>query len=153
MPSNKASFASLSHRPQGFAHASSLAGSLLDGSQVRRIEDGPYGGTPLMVGEEQAGETITAPHSAYGQSWGAVRIVDYSLAQTAHALSLSNLSLPGLSKTSRVQIDVLEAVGRMGVYHIDINGPLPRGLSARFLLALLQPILACGTTTLKRRAG
>ena len=125
--SNKASFTSFSHRPQGFAHASSLAGRLLDGSQVRRIEDGPYGGTPLMVGEEQAGETITAPHSADGQSWGAVRIVDYSLAQTAHALSLSNLSLPGLSKTSHVQIDVLEAVGRMGTYHIDINGPLPRG--------------------------
>ena len=50
IPQNRARFASLRHRPQGFAHASSLAGRLLDDSQVRRLEDGPYGGTPLMIG-------------------------------------------------------------------------------------------------------
>ena len=54
-------FMSLHRRPPGFAHASALASKALDGGQIRRIEDGPYGGTPLMVGEELAGETITAP--------------------------------------------------------------------------------------------
>ena len=120
-------FTSLRRKPKGFAHASSLAGKLVNRSQTRRLEDGPYGGTPLMVGQELAGETITAPRGADGQSWGAVRIVDYSLAQTAYALSQSTLSLPGSFKTARIQIAVLEAVGRMGMYHIDINGPLPRG--------------------------
>ena len=101
-------------------------------AKVRRIEDGPYGGTPLMVGEDQAGETITAPHSADGQSWGAVRTsLTIPSLKLLYALSLSpSLSLAGvaLSKTSHVQIDVLEAVGRMwNWYHIDINGPLPRG--------------------------
>ena len=61
----------------------------MDGSRVRRIEDGPYGGTPLSVGEELAGETITAPRGADGESWGAVRLSDNSLAQTAYALSQS----------------------------------------------------------------
>ena len=94
-PDKEAHFTSLSHRPQGFAHASSLAGGLLDGGQVRRIEDGPYDGTPLMVGEELAGKTITTPRSTDGESWGAVRLSDYSLAQTAYALSQSKLWLPG----------------------------------------------------------
>ena len=87
-------FASLLRRAQDFSHASSLAGSLLNGRLVRRIEDGPYGGTPLLVGEELAGETITAPRNAGGEGWGAVRLSDYSLAQTAYALSNSKLWLP-----------------------------------------------------------
>ena len=53
-PQDRGCFTSLRHRPQGFPHASSLAGNLLEGSLVRQIEDGPYGGTPLMVGEELA---------------------------------------------------------------------------------------------------
>ena len=72
-PQNRSRFTSLNHRPQGFAHASSLSGGLLDGSPVRHIEDGPYGGTPLTVGDELAGETITAPLDADGESWGTVR--------------------------------------------------------------------------------
>ena len=50
-PQDRGNFTSLRRRPQGFPHASSLAGNLLEGSLVRRIEDGPYGGTPLMVGD------------------------------------------------------------------------------------------------------
>ena len=120
-------FTSLRSRPKGFANSSAVASRLSDGSHLRQLEDGPYGGTPLMVGQVLAGETITAPRGADGQSWSAVRIVDYSLAQTAYALSRSTLSLPGSSQTARIQIAILEVVGRMGMYHIDINGPLPRG--------------------------
>ena len=76
-------FTSLLSRPGGFTHASSLAGGLRTSGHVRRIEDGPYGGTPLMVGEELAGETITAPYDDDREGWGAVRISDHSLAQTA----------------------------------------------------------------------
>ena len=126
-PTARMHFTSLNHRPRGFAHAGSLTPKILNAGYTRQIEDGPYGGTPLTVGEELAGETITTPRGTDGQSWGAVRIVDYSLAQTAYALSRSTLSLPGSSKTARIQIAVLDAVGRMGMYHIDINGPLPRG--------------------------
>ncbi len=73
-PQDRARFTSLNHRPQGFAHASSLATGLSDRSPVRPIEDGPYGGTPLMVGKELAGETITALSDSDGESWGAVRL-------------------------------------------------------------------------------
>ena len=126
-PNQRALFTSLSHRPQGFAHASSLAGGLLDGSQVRRIEDGPYGGTHLTVGEERAGETVTAPRGRGGDSWSAVRLSDYSLAQTAYALSQSKLWLPGSASSVDLKTALLGDIGKFGAYHLDITGPAPRG--------------------------
>ena len=115
-------FTSLRRRPRGFAHASSLAGGLLDSGQVRRIEDGPYGGTPLVVGEELAGETTTAPHAADGEGWGAVRLSDYSLAQTAYALSNAKLWLPGMASSVELKTATLSDVGRRGWHDINIAG-------------------------------
>ena len=126
-PKALARFTSLSHRPQGFVHASSLSGKLMDGSRVRRIEDGPYGGTPLTVGEELVGETITAPRDADGGRWGAVRLSDYSLAQTAYALSQSKLWLPGSASSVDLKTALLGDIGKLGTYHLDIIGPYPRG--------------------------
>ena len=87
-------FTSLRCRPQGSAQASSVATEVIGKTQLRRLEDGPYGGTPLMVGGDAAGETVTAPRDAIGEDWDAVRLSDYSLAQTAYALSGSKLWLP-----------------------------------------------------------
>ena len=126
-PNDRARFTSLNHRPQGFAHASSLAGRLLNGSPVRSIEDGPYGGTPLIIGEELAGGTTTAPVSPGGGNWGAVRLTDYSLAQTAYALSQSELWLPGSASSVELKMASLGDVGRLGLVDRDINGPAPRG--------------------------
>ncbi len=126
-PQDRERFTSLSHRPQGFAHASSLAGRLLNGSHVRGLEDGPYGGTPVMVGEELAGETITAPRGEDGESWGAVRLSDYSLAQTAYAMSQSKLWLPGRASSIDLKMALLGEVGELGFVHRDITGPAPRG--------------------------
>ena len=126
-PQDRTHFTSLRHRPQGFVHASSLAGRLLDGSRVRRIEDGPYGATPLTVGEELAGGSITTPRSEDGESWGAVRLSDYSLAQTAYALAQSKLWLPGSASSVELKVALLGDVGKLGFVHRDITGPVPRG--------------------------
>ena len=121
-PQDRVYFTSLRRRPRGFADASSLAGGLLDGGQVRQIEDGPYGGTPLIVGEELAGETMTSPHEPDGESWGAVRMIDYSLAQTACALSESRLWLPGVGTSLQLKLAALSEIGKRGWYHINIAG-------------------------------
>ena len=123
----RADFVSLGRRAQGFAHASSLAMSLAGPATVRQIEDGPYGGSPLMVGDELAGERMTAPCQVDGAAWGAVRLFDLSLAQTAYALSWSQLWLAGSSSATKVKLTHLDAVGNLGLVDRDINGPLPRG--------------------------
>ena len=126
-PQDRVHFTSLQRRPRGFAHASSLAGGLLDGDQVRRLEDGPYGGTLLMVGEELAGETITAPHDTDGDNWGAVRLADYSLAQAAYFLFHSRLWIPGSAFSVHLKTATLGDMGKLGLVDRDITGPAPRG--------------------------
>ena len=111
---DKARFTSLRRRPQGFVHASSQAGRLIDGSQVRRHDDGPYGGTPLVVGEAVTGETITAPLGAVGESWGSVRLSDHSLAQVAHCLSRNRLWLPSRLPSGELKVAPLSDIGKRG---------------------------------------
>ena len=119
---DRAYFVSLQRRPQSFAHASSIAGGLLDGSLVRKIEDGPYGGTPLAVGEESAGQKITAPRVDDGERWGAVRVRDYSLAQTAYSLSDSKLWMPRMASPVELKTAALGDVGRRGWHDMNIAG-------------------------------
>ena len=119
--------ASLSRRPSGFIQASEVSRTMATVSSVRRIEDGPYGATPLISGEEGIGEIISAPFSQSGEPCGAVRLSDASLAQTAFALSNAKLSLPGHASTIGINMTLLGVLARTGLHHRDITGPRPRG--------------------------
>ncbi len=121
-PSAPAYFSSLKHRPQGLAHASQLANRLLGVDKGRGIEDGPYGGTELKVGNESKGETLTVPLGGVGVSWSAVRLADYSLAQVAYALSQQRLWLPGRSRGMAIGVATLSTLGKLGFHHLDITG-------------------------------
>ncbi len=120
-------FVSLRRRAQGFAHAGSLALNVSNPEQTRRIEDGPYGGTALMIGDELAGESMTVRVQTDGESWGAVRLSDLSLAQTAFALAQSKLWLPGSPSALDVRVAPLDKIATLGMVHRDITGPRPRG--------------------------
>ncbi len=120
-------FTSLANRPEGFAPASSLASNINGSGNIRTIEDGPYGGTSLLVGSESSGEMLKSPFPADGTAWGAVRLSDYSLAQTAYALAHSKLWLPGSSSAVELKTTLLNIIGKLGFVHRDITGPAPRG--------------------------
>ena len=127
-PSSKSSrFVSLFRRPREFTHASSIAKRILDGRQIRSIGDGPYGATSLLTGEELVGKKIGVPKPMGGENWGGVRQSDYSVAQTAYALSRSQLWLPGTTSPVELDVALLGALGEMGTYHLDIVGPPTRG--------------------------
>ena len=59
---------------------------MVECDSVRTIENGPYGGSALIVGDVSVGEELSTPDGADGEVWGAVRISDYSVAQAAYAL-------------------------------------------------------------------
>ena len=120
-------FVSLRRRAQGFAHAGSLAMNVSNPERTRRVEDGPYGGTALMIGDELAGESMTVPVQTDGASWGAVRLTDLSLAQTAFALAQSELWLPGSHSALDVKVAPLYKTAKLGLVDRDITGPRPRG--------------------------
>ena len=126
----RATFVSLHRRPQGFAHASAIAKGIIGCDAVRQIEDGPYDGTPLMIGDDpggRIGNLLTVPNDGSSANWGAVRLLDYSLAQTAYALAHSRLWLPGQPAALELKTAPLSVVGRLGLVHRDITGPPPRG--------------------------
>ena len=123
----KSFFHSLNRRPSSFANASFLAGQANSNSGVRAIESGPYGGTRLMVGEEQLGASVTVLCQTGGFKWGAVRLSDFAVGQSAFALSQSQFWLPGKSKPLELNLGALGDVGKLGLVHRDITGPAPRG--------------------------
>ena len=123
-PGRRAHFASLKRRPSGLAQTAAIARSFATSDTVRTIEDGPYGGTRLTVGDELTGELITA---SVGDSWGSVRLGDFSLAQSAFALTHSKLWLPGHFNSVTLKVADLGKIGKLGLVDRDITGPPPRG--------------------------
>ena len=125
--SSRAKFTSLRHRPRGFVQASAIAQGIAECDSPRGIEDGPYGGTAIMVGDKSAGELLATQPTKGGENWGSVRLLDYTIAQVAYALSLSKLWLPGSAQALSVNMAKLDAVSTLGLVDRDINGPIPRG--------------------------
>ena len=123
---HRAHFTSLRRRPQGFAHAAAISKTLTNSANIRSITDGPYGGTNLPIGDYIIGEMLTTPQSDGRESWGSVRLQDYSLAQTAYALAQSQLWLPTQPTPLDLKTVPLSSVGKLGLYHLDISGPPPR---------------------------
>ena len=126
-PGERARFASLRRRPAGLAPAGAVAASIENGAYVRQIEEGPYGGTRLTVGDELSGEILNAPAGAGGEAWGSVRLSDYSLAQTAYALADSRLWLQAIPQPRSVENCGFGVIGNLGLVDRDITGPPPRG--------------------------
>ena len=118
----RAHFVSLRQRPQGFVQAGAVAKAMLGHNGIRRIEDGPYGGDSLTVGDSLAGEMLNAPQPD-GSSWGGVRIADYAVTQTAYALSQSELWLPGSPAPLNLAVVPLHSIGKRGSHDINIVGP------------------------------
>ena len=119
---NRMKFVSLYRRSGGFAQSAAIAKNILEAGIVRGVEDGPYDGNELEVGEEILGKLLTAPCSPDGDTWAGVRIVDYSLAQTAYALADSRLWLPGSPAALKLKTAPLNLSGNRGLYHRNIVG-------------------------------
>ena len=111
----RAHFTSLSQRPQGFAHASATANNIAQRDSIRSIEDGPFGGTALTVGDELTGELLDAPTDDPESGWGAARISDASVAQVAHSLAASKLWLPREADAYELSMTRLNQVGQRGL--------------------------------------
>ena len=118
----EAHFVSLRHRPRGFAHASAVCQKITSDANVRNIADGPFGGTAVYVGDELSGETLASATDKDGNNWGAVRLFDCSVVQTALSLSQGKLWLPGSFTPLQLEVDSLVGTGSLGFHHLDIAG-------------------------------
>ena len=83
---------------------------------MRRLEDGPYGGIPIFCGDVPAGEILDASVTAFESGWGAARIADAAVAQTAHALAGGQLWLPAEPQPLELPVTRLGEIGQLGVH-------------------------------------
>jgi hypothetical protein len=130
--SSRATFIVLKERPAypllGATTAKQIC-SLIGSGVLRRLEDGPMGGSLLYFGDDVIGQAMDAPVPTSG-GWNVARIADLSLAQAAYQLgSEKRIWLPTMAKSdaSSVPIRAVGEIGEIGPVHRDINGMTPRG--------------------------
>jgi hypothetical protein len=102
---------------------------LIAEKNIRRLEDGPLGGTLLFFGDDAIGQAMDAPLPESG-GWNLGRIADLSLAQTAYQLAQQKcVWLPTMKHSDAVAIPItlVEKIGDIGPIHRDINGTNPDG--------------------------
>ncbi|MHB8085745.1 MAG: DNA methyltransferase family protein [Dehalococcoidia bacterium] len=124
--STRAMFVVLNERP-----SSTMAGAItavqinrLKEGNLRKLEDGPVGGSLFHFGDDVIGYAIDAPLPEKGP-WNLARIKDGSLAQVAYQMTECGLIwLPGMTKHDAVPVSIstVSSIGQVGPVHWDING-------------------------------
>ena len=126
LPCGRGMFVSLRRRPDSEMEATEIARAIrssVEDSDARRLEDGPFGGSPLFVGDERLGEMIDAPLSR-AAPWSAVGIADFAVVQTALQVARGLVWLPQMSErdTQCVPMTTLQHVCQVGIYDMNIVG-------------------------------
>ncbi|HEY1940401.1 MAG TPA: hypothetical protein VGJ33_20915 [Candidatus Angelobacter sp.] len=124
--STRATFVVLKERPSSTLLGSSIARQirrLIRHEELRTLENGPTGGTPLTFGKVVVGQAMDAPLPLSG-GFNLSRIADLSLGQAAYQMANGNIWLPAMDKTNIVKIPMttVSAIGTVGPYHADIDG-------------------------------
>ena len=91
---------------------------------IRRLEDGPFGGSRIILGATLVGEALDCPIPAEG-AWQMVGIKDITLGQTAHQIASGRLWIEGMNSQYPVLIPVCaigDVIERVGPHHLDIVG-------------------------------
>jgi hypothetical protein len=123
---NRAIFVVLNERPSSIMVGSSIAVQIerLKNGNIRKIEDGPVGGSPLHFGDNAIGYAIDAPLVEKGL-WNLSHIKDGTLAQVAYQIATYGLIwLPGVMRNEAISvpISIVNEIGKIGPLHWDITG-------------------------------
>ena len=124
---NRGLFVSLKQRPRDEMEATEIAraiSALIEDSDIRTLEDGPFGGKSLIVGEERLGEIIDAPLSE-DAPWSAAAVADFSVAQTAYQLARGRLWTSQMreQEAQTIPMSTVQQTGQVGINHSNIVGP------------------------------
>ena len=127
----RATFVVLNERPSSTMTGLITAVQIrrLQESKLRKLEDGPVGGSLFHFGDDVIGYAMDAPLPEEGH-WNLARIKDGALAQVAYQMVNNGLiRLPGMAKSSAIPIIItkVSGIGKVGPYHMDINGNTPDG--------------------------
>lgn len=151
---SRATFVILKEKPDYPLHGMAVAQQIrqqINNKSIRRLEDGPSGGSTINFGEDIVGYAIDAPLPRSG-SWKLARIADLTLAQSAYQLAtLERVWLPTQQSADALDLPMasVSEIGKIGPYHLQVSRGYPDGTRRPFELRPLQgkevptyPILA-----------
>ena len=107
---------------------------------LRRLEDGPSGGSAIYFGNEIVGQAISAILPNNG-GWKLARIADLSIAQCAYQLaSMERIWLPTQQSEDTLDLPMAQVseIGRIGPYHLQVSKTQRDGQRRPFNLRPLQ---------------
>ena len=125
--SPRATFVILSAQPKNTLEGELIAQAItaaIAESSLRRLEDGPLGGSRILLGDTVVGEAVDCPLPADG-AWQMVGIKDITLGQTADRLAAGRLWVEGMNTNDPVLIPICaisDAILRIGPHDLDITG-------------------------------
>ena len=123
----RATFVVLAEQPRSTLEGEQIAdaiSNILDQGSVRRLDDGPFGATRVLLGDSVVGEMLDCPLPTEGP-WQIVGINDITLGQTAHQLTKGQLWVEGMPPGTVPTIAVApiaELSLRVGPHHLDLTG-------------------------------
>lgn len=123
----RAIFVVLNDQPQDTLQGEQIAQAIsqtIATGNVRRLEDGPLGGTRVLIGNTFQGELLSCPIPVSG-AWQMVGIKDVTLAQSAHQMTQGRLWVEGMVPGNSVTLPVAslgDVSRRVGPHHLDISG-------------------------------
>ena len=121
-PNSRVINISLKRSPQSLVHSAEINKKVFALDSVWGIEDGPYDGSGILLGNETVAKYLTSPSSPSEGSWPCTRMRDFSLAQTAYALEDSRLWLPACATALELKTVSLKHVGERGLHDMNIAG-------------------------------
>ena len=130
--SARATFVILNKRPPFQMLGAGIATQircLVASKNMRRLEDGQVGGSPLYFGDDRVGYALDASLPPAGE-WNPVRIADLSIAQSAYqTITHHRLWLPNMNEADALPISItnVEGIGKIGPYPADSNRKQPDG--------------------------
>ncbi|MDE2857670.1 MAG: hypothetical protein OXN94_07465 [Chloroflexota bacterium] len=139
----RATFVILKEKPDYPLHGMTVARQirqLIIDNAIRRLEDGPTGGSIIEFGDDIVGYAIDAPLPSSG-GWKLARIVDLSLAQSSYQLATEKrLWLPTQVEAHALalQMTTVGAIGKIGPYHLQVSRGYSDGTRRPFELRQLQ---------------
>ena len=125
-PNGRGLFISLERNPTSEMEAMELARAIAGvtvGSDVRAMEDGPFGGKPLLIGGEHIGEMLSAALPS-DSPWPAAGMNDFSVLQSGYQISLGKIWLPRMHPDDALNLPIQSAgkIAKIGMAHKDIVG-------------------------------
>lgn len=123
----RAIFVILNSQPQNTLEGEQIAhaiSALIAIGAVRSLEDGPFGGSRIMLGGTLQGEAVECPLPNEG-AWQMVGIRDVTLGQSAHQLMTGRLWIEGMPATNPIVIPIAsigDIIVGTGPHHLDITG-------------------------------